>query len=84
MFLQFIKANANTKPNIYFNLIFLLSGDINLKPGPPHNFQIDSLSCNVFDKKRLLFLHTNVTSFSPKNEELRFIAKNSEATVKHN
>ena len=84
MFLQFIKTNANTKPNIYFNVISLLSGDISLKPGPLHNFQIDSLSCNVFDKKGFLFLHTNVTSFSPKNEELRFIAKNSEATVKHN
>ena len=84
MFLQFIKTNANTKPNTYFNVISLLSGDISLKPGPLHNFQIDSLSCNVFDKKGFLFLHTNVTSFSPKNEELRFIAKNSEATVKHN
>ena len=83
-FLQFIKTNANTRPNIYFNCISLLSGDISLKPGPPHNSQMDSLSCNVFDKKGLLFLHTNVSSFSPKNEESRFIAKNSEATVKHN
>ena len=79
IFLQFIKTNANTKPNIYFNLIFLLSGNISLQPGRPHNSQIDRLSCNVFDKKGLLFLHTNVSRFSPKNEELRFIAKTSEA-----
>ena len=65
----------------YFTFILLLSGDICLKPGPPHNSQIDRLSCNVFDKKGLHFLHINVYSLLPKIEEIRFIAKKSKATV---
>ena len=65
----------------YFILILLLSGDITLNPGPPHNSQIEGLSWNVFDKKGLQFLHINVNSLLPKIEEIRFIAKKSKATV---
>ena len=65
----------------YFTLILLLSGDISLNPGPPHNCQIARLSWNVFDKKGLHFLHINVNSLLPKIEEVRFIAKKSKATV---
>ena len=64
-----------------FTLILLLSGGISLNPGPPHNSQIDRLSLNVFDRKGLHFLHINVNSLLPKIEEVRFIAKNSKATV---
>ena len=59
----------------------MLSGDISLKPGPPHNSQIDGLSWNVFDKKGLHFLNMNVNSILPRTEEIRFIAKTSKATV---
>ena len=62
-------------------MILLLSGDISLNPGPPHNSQIDGLSWNVFDKKGLHFLHMNVNSLLPKIEEIRFIAKKSKAVV---
>ena len=61
--------------------MLLLSCDISLNPGPPHNSQIDRLSLNAFDKKGLHFLHINVNSLLPKIEEVRFIAKNSKATV---
>ena len=59
----------------------MLSGDISLNPGSPHNSQIDRLSVNVFDKKGLHFLDINVNNVLPKIEEVRFIAKNSKATV---
>ena len=62
-------------------LILLLSADISLNPGTPHNFQIDCLSWNVFDKKGSHFLHINVNSLLPKTEEIRFIAKKSKATL---
>ena len=63
--------------------MLLLSCDISLNPGPPHNSQIDRLSCNVFDKnkKGLHFLHVNVNSLLPKIEEVRFITKKSKATA---
>ena len=60
----------------YFTLILLLSGDISLNSGPPHNSQTrDGLSCNVFDKKGLHFLHINVNSPLPKIDEIRFMPK---------
>ena len=62
-------------------MILLLSGDISLNPGQPHNSQIDSLSWNVFDKKGLHFLYINVNNLLLKIEEIRFIAKKSEVTV---
>ena len=62
-------------------MIRLLSGNISLNQGPPHNSQIDGLSWNVFDKNGLRFLHINVNSLLPKIEEIRFIAKKSKATV---
>ena len=62
-------------------LILLLSGDISLNPGPPHNSQNDRLSWNVFDKKGLHFLHINVNSILPKIEKVRFVAKKSKAIV---
>ena len=65
----------------YFTLILLFSGDISLIPGPPHSSQYVGLSRNVFDKKGLHFLHTNVNTLLPKTEEIRFITKKSKATV---
>ena len=62
-------------------LILLLSGDISLNPGPPHNSQNDRLNWNVFDKKGLHFLHINVNSILPKIEKVRFVAKKSKAIV---
>ena len=65
----------------YFTLILLLSGDISLNLGTPHNSQTDGLNWNLLDKKGLHYLHINVNSLLPKMEEIRFIAKKSEGTV---
>ena len=59
----------------YFNMILLVSDDISLNPGYPHNTSIDGISWNVFNKKGMHFLHINVKSLLPKIEEMRFIAK---------
>ena len=79
-FSQFIIANAKNQAK-HFTLILLLSGDISLNPGPPHNSQTDGLSWNVFDKKGLHFLHINVNSLLPKIQEIRFIVKKSKPIV---
>ena len=66
----------------YFNFILLLSGDIiSLNPRPPHNSQIDGLRWNVFDKKKLHYLHISLNSLLPKVEVIRFIVKRYKATV---
>ena len=61
--------------------ILLLSGDISLNPGSPHNSPIDGLSWNVFDKNGLHFLEINGNSLLSKIEKIRFIVKKSKATV---
>ena len=68
--------------NSYFNLLLLLSGDISLNPGPPHNNQLQPQSeWSVFNSRRLHFIHLNVNSLLPKIDELRNIAKLSNAAV---
>ena len=57
----------------FFKLILLLSGDINLNPGPT---QISETS-SVFKKRGLHFVHLNTNSLPFKTEELRQIAKNT-------
>ena len=60
-----------------FRLILLLSGDINLNPGPT---QI-SETWSVFKKRGLHFVHLNINSLPSKIEELRQIAKNTNSAV---
>ena len=60
-----------------FRLILLLSGDINLNPGPT---QI-SETWSVFKKRGLHFVHLNINSLPSKIEELRQIAKNTASAV---
>ena len=68
--------------NSYFNLLLLLSGDISLNPGPPHNNQLQPQSeWSVFNSRGLHFIHLNVNSLLPKIDELRNIAKLSNAAV---
>ena len=88
----------------------LLSGDINLNPGPttPNrndilwellpfhngsfstkwmNYQLDPLSVvssdawNIFQKRGMHFIHLNINSILPKIDEMRYIAKLTNATV---
>ena len=68
--------------NSYFNLLLLLSGDISLNPGPPHNNQLQPQNeWSVFNSRGLHFIHLNINSLLPKMDELRNIAKLSNATV---
>ena len=68
--------------NSYFNLLLLLSGDISLNPGPFHNNQLQPQSgLSVFNSRGLHFIHLNVNSLWLKINELRDIAKLSNAAV---
>ena len=64
------------------DLLLLLSGDISLNPGHPHNNQLQSQSeWSVFNSRGLYFIHLNVNSLLPKIDELINIAKLSNAAV---
>ena len=55
---------------------------IKLNPGPPHNNQLQPQSeWNVFSSKGIHFIHLNVNSLLPEIDELRNIAKCSNAAV---
>ena len=66
--------------NSFSCLLLLLSGDISLNPGPVHQ---DTLQClnawNVLKNRGLHFIHLNI--LLPKIEELRYIAKSTNAAV---
>ena len=63
-------------------MLLLLSGDISLNPGPFHQgTQQCSNEWNVFKNRGLHFIHLNINSLLPKIEELRFIAKSTNAAV---
>ena len=68
--------------NSYFNLLLLFSGDISLNPGSPHNNQLQPQSeWSVFNLRGLHLIHFTVNSLLPKIDELRNIAKLSNAAV---
>ena len=63
-------------------MLLLLSGDISLNPGLVHQ---DTLQCSnewkVFKYRGLNFIHLNINSLLPKIDELRYIAKSTNAAV---
>ena len=61
----------------FFRLILLLSGDINLNPGPTQILK----TWSVFKKRGLHFVHLNINSLPSKIEELRQIAKDTNSAV---
>ena len=62
--------------------MLLNSGDISLNPGPLHNDQLQFHSkWSVLYWRELHFIHHNINSLSPKNDELRNFAKLSNAAV---
>ena len=68
--------------NSYFSLLLLLSGDISSNPGPPHNNQLQPQNeWSVFNSRGLHFIHLNINGLLPKIDELRNIAKLSNAEV---
>ena len=75
-----LKAVKNKKS--FYRLILLLSGDINLNPGPVYNHHPPNLKqWDIIKIKGLHLLHLNGNSLLPKIDELRYIAKLSNATV---
>ena len=63
-------------------MLLLLSGDISLNPGPINGSQQHNYDqWAVFKKRGLHFVHININSLLPKIDELRYIAKLSEAAV---
>ena len=68
--------------NSYHRLLLLLSGDISLNPGPFHNLQpLDQNEWNIFKHRGLHFLHLNINSLLPKIDELRHIARLTNAAA---
>ena len=63
----------------FYQLLLLLSGDINPNPGP-QDPQIENI-WEIFNKKGLHFLHININSLLPKIDEVRSIAEKSNAAV---
>ena len=66
------------KRNKFFKFLLLLSGDIELNPGPT---QLDNKIFTCFKEKGLHFFHLNINSVLKKVDELRIIAKESNAAV---
>ena len=63
-------------------MLLLLSGDISLNPGPVHQDKPQCLNeWNVFKKRGLHFIHLNINNLLSKIEELRYIAKSTNAAV---
>ena len=80
MTISTLKAINNNKSLYYFVLI--LPGDISLNPRPIYNHHPSNLmEWDIFKIKRLHLLHLNVNSLLPKTDELRNIAKLSNAAV---
>ena len=62
-----------------FQLLLLLSGDINPNPGPQEP-QLNKM-WEPFTKKGLHFIHININSLLPKNDGIKSIAKMSNVAV---
>ena len=63
-------------------MLFLLSGDISLNPGPFSNPQLfKEEEWRAFSNRGLHLIHLNINSLLPKIDELRDIAKRTKAAV---
>ena len=68
--------------NSYYRLLLLLSGDISLNPGRFHNLQpLNHDEWNIFKQRGIHFLHLNINSLLKKIDELRHIARLTNAAV---
>ena len=73
---QLIYRNSNS----YYRLLLLLSGGLN--PGPFHNLQpLGHDERNIFKHRGFHFLHLSINSFFPKIDELRHVARLTNAAV---
>ena len=62
-------------------MALILSGDINLNPGPAARYQLNDPKFEAFNNKRFHLIYLNVNSLLPKIDELCNIAKCSNAAV---
>ena len=67
--------------HLYLKMALLLSGVINLNPGPVARHQLNYPKFEVFNKKGLHVIHLNINILLPKIDELCNIAKCSNAAV---
>ena len=67
--------------HLYFKMVLLLSGDINLNPGPVTRYQLKDPKFEASNNKGLHLIHFNINSLLPKIDELCNIAKCSNAAV---
>ena len=66
---------------LYLKMLLTLPGDTNLNPGPVNRHQINDHTFEEFTKKGLHFIHLNINSLPLKIDDLRYIAKNTNAAV---
>ena len=78
--LTIAKLEAINNNKFFYRLISILSGDISLNPGPAYNHHSSNL-WYIFKIKGLLLLLLNANSLLPNIDELRYIAKLSNAAV---
>ena len=76
-----VSKMKNKNNDLYLRMLLILSGDINLNCGPANRHQIKDHKMEVFTRKGLHFIHLNINGLLPKIDELRYIAKNSNAAV---
>ena len=62
-------------------MILILSGDIELNPGPVDWKKTKKEDFEVFNNKGLHFMHLNINGLLNKIDELRYIARSSNAAV---
>ena len=66
----------------FYRLLIILSGDISLNPGPVCKHQIlNTTEWDIFKTKGLHLMHLNINSLLPKIDELRHLARLSNAAV---
>ena len=76
-----ISKMKNKYNRLYLKIILILSGDIELNPGPVDRNQIKKEDFEVFNNKGLHFMHLNINGLLNKIDELRYIARSSNAAV---
>ena len=66
----------------FLRILLILSGDINLNPGPVYNNQpLEPNKWNVFRSKGIHLIHLNVNSLFPKINEISYKAECTKTTV---
>ena len=65
----------------YLGIILLLSGDVEVQPGPNYYCEENCKLCNLFKGRGIHLIHLNINSLLPKIDEVRQIAKCSKANI---